>query len=372
MVFSGLLGMLSFVNFARSPSKLQLIFAESCLSLYFSVETTYYSYLYASIKDKTHYQLATGCAKAAMLTGTCVSGLLGQLVVYFGHGSYTALPYISLAGLTIAFAWACFMPPVKFNNYFHVPVPEVPVSSKTALYDSAVPGYAGSATTDRLPRKPKQTSRLASALACKYESLKLSYSDPVVLKWSFWYILSLGTYIELLLNVNILLTYNADETNDRSMLLNGMVVSIMTLCGALSTYRIGKVDVDWDRCGDKFLGYGSLVLSMLTGLCCFTRNDYFVYVMLIGYGTLVQSMFVISISETAKRLQQNLYALVIGFNVFVAVSLATCFSVVVIEMNVFYTTVPQQFLFYGGLYLFMGIIFISSSIVKSNNSRVLL
>jgi len=59
---------------------------------------SYYGYLYAKIKDKEHYQIATGYVKASMLSGMCLSGILGQLVVYMKSGDYSTLPYYSLAG----------------------------------------------------------------------------------------------------------------------------------------------------------------------------------------------------------------------------------------------------------------------------------
>lgn len=58
----------------------------------------YFGYLFATIKDKEHYQIATGFAMSGIMSGISVSGLLGQLVVYFNNGDYTPLIYYSLAG----------------------------------------------------------------------------------------------------------------------------------------------------------------------------------------------------------------------------------------------------------------------------------
>jgi len=70
---------------------------EICLSLFACIEMAYYGYLYSKIEDKEHYQIATGFAKSGMLSGTCVGGILGQLVVYFNNCNYSVLPYYSLA-----------------------------------------------------------------------------------------------------------------------------------------------------------------------------------------------------------------------------------------------------------------------------------
>lgn len=71
--------------------------AEVGLSMFMCAEVTYFGYLYAKISDKEHYQIATGFAKAGTLSGKCVSGVLGQIVVYLNHHDYSSLPYYSLA-----------------------------------------------------------------------------------------------------------------------------------------------------------------------------------------------------------------------------------------------------------------------------------
>lgn len=63
------------------------------------IEIAYYGYLFATIKDKKHYQMATGCAMAGVMSGMCVSGLLGQfIIVYNNDRDYSVLLYYSLAG----------------------------------------------------------------------------------------------------------------------------------------------------------------------------------------------------------------------------------------------------------------------------------
>lgn len=71
---------------------------EVCLALFMCAEVSYYGYLYSKIKEKEHYQIATGCSKAGTLTGMFMSGIFGQSVVYFKNRDYSTLPYYSLAG----------------------------------------------------------------------------------------------------------------------------------------------------------------------------------------------------------------------------------------------------------------------------------
>ncbi|XP_050424032.1 thiamine transporter 2-like [Adelges cooleyi] len=360
MVFNGIIGVLAYVNFIGSPDMVQLLIASNCLSLFLSVEITYFSYLYAQISNKNHYQLATGYAKAGCLSGACISGLVGQLIVFSGNGNYTALPYISLAAMAVALVWACFLPPVEYSNYFNLADDEPVITSKTALYDASITNYTESSSAD------KQEHRRLAASPFKriYHDFRVSYRDPAVLKWSIWYTLALAIFIEITLNINILFSYLADMRGNRTPLLNGLVVSVATMCGALSTYSIGQTTaVDWNVWGDLFFGCGSIALGVLTGLCYFSSDTY-AYFMYISYYALAQTMFVIAISEIAKRMKATCYGLVLGFNAFAALCLAACFSMFVIQMNVFDTTTPGQFLFYGGTYLTLGIIFLGVCVLK--------
>lgn len=87
--------------------------AEICLGMLKCIEISYYGYLFATIKDKKHYQMATGCAMAGVMSGMCVSGLLGQLIVYNNDRDYSVLLYYSLAGIVEKYIYipcshACF------------------------------------------------------------------------------------------------------------------------------------------------------------------------------------------------------------------------------------------------------------------------
>lgn len=76
------------------------------MSIYLAGEVAYYGYLYAMIKDRKRFQIATGCAKAATLSGSCVSGIIGQLVVSLN--GYSTLTYYSFVGSKIIIIIAVF------------------------------------------------------------------------------------------------------------------------------------------------------------------------------------------------------------------------------------------------------------------------
>lgn len=92
--------------------------AEVCLSLFVCAEVSYYGYLYAKIDNKEYYQIATGYTKAGVLSGTFVSGILGQLVIYLNNGDYSTLPYYSLAGIVLKYI--CNFSAGQFICYLYV------------------------------------------------------------------------------------------------------------------------------------------------------------------------------------------------------------------------------------------------------------
>lgn len=76
-------------------------FAEFGLSQLPYMDVLYSGYLYTKIRNKKHYQIATGYVRAGILSGMCLSGIIGQLVVIFSSNSddYSKLPYFSFAGI---------------------------------------------------------------------------------------------------------------------------------------------------------------------------------------------------------------------------------------------------------------------------------
>ncbi|XP_022181646.1 thiamine transporter 2-like isoform X2 [Myzus persicae] len=292
MVFNGMLGIVAYANLVNSPTTFRIMVTEVCLSLFACIEMAYYGYLYSKIQDKEHYQIATGFAKSGMLSGTCVGGLLGQLVVYFSERNYSELPYYSLAFVTFATAWACFLPSVGNSKTF-IRAGDVGGDgfSNAAILDPSIPKYSSTKKTDTPNIVP---SEIVFDHFCDFRH---SYADSKVLMWSIWYVIAMAAFTQTNLYVNILYTYIAAESDDKHMLLNGVVDSLATMCAAISTYQIGKVNVNWNYYGYTFLAFSSLVLALLLSLGYYSKNILVVYFMYICFDTIVQSIFVIAIAR---------------------------------------------------------------------------
>lgn len=361
MIFNGMLGMVAYVNLVNSPTTFQIMVTEVCLSLFACIEMAYYGYLYSKIEDKEHYQIATGFAKSGMLSGTCVAGLLGQLVVYFGGRNYSALPYYSLVFMTFATVWACFLPSVGNSKTFvHVEDDRSDGFSNSAIQDTGIPKYSSTGKTDTPNIVP------SVILFNRFCDFRHSYVDRTVLMWSIWYTIAMAGFTQTNLYVNILYTYIADESDDEHMLLNGLVNSLATMCAAISTYQIGKVNMNWNDRGYTFLAFSSLALALLLSLGYYSKNILVVYFMYICFETIVQSIFVIAMSQIAKQLKHDFYTSVLGFNAFLGIVLSTCSSLLVICIG---TSLPIRFLVYSSTFVILGIVYGCVGIIVASKDK---
>jgi len=204
VVFNGMVGMATYLCLIGKPSIFSVKLSEVFGSLVLSCEWTYYGYLFARIKDKNHYQIATGCVKAGALSGQFISGLFGQLVTYLNNSDYNTLPYYSIIGVTIATALAIMFPPIKRKiGYFHadntLPITvdeKANLFSKHVICNSDLPKYSTFAVKkENVDCKP--ATKIKSPFACIYENFKNSYANPVILRWSLWHVLGLTGYIQV-------------------------------------------------------------------------------------------------------------------------------------------------------------------------------
>lgn len=360
MILNGILGMVAYINLIDSPTKFQIMVTEVCFSLFACIEMAYYGYLYSKIEDKEHYQIATGFAKSGMLSGTCVAGLLGQLVVYLNNRNYSVLPYYSLAFVTFASLWACFLPSVG-NIKTAVQVDDISGDgfSNAAIRDPSIPKYSATGKTDTPNVVP------STVLFNRLCDFRHSYANRTVLMWSIWYVIAMAGFTQTILYSNILYTYIIDVSGDKHVLLNGLVDFLATMCAAVSTYQIGKVNVNWNYHGYTFLAFSALVLALLLSLGYFSKNVLVAYFMFICFDTIVQSVFVIAMSQIAKQLKHNCYTSVLGFNAFLGIVLSTCLSSLLVHVA---ASLPVRFLVYSITFIILAIVYGCAAVILAEKN----
>ena len=83
-----------------------------------ATQVAYNTYIYAVV-PYAHFQLVTGYTQAALLTGRCLAGVLGQILIGAQLCDYYTLNFISLASVMAATVVSLFLPNVSSSIYFH-------------------------------------------------------------------------------------------------------------------------------------------------------------------------------------------------------------------------------------------------------------
>jgi len=81
-------------------------------------DVAYYTYIYATV-DKEKYQIVTSYTYSAIYIGNLFAAVVSQFLVSFNWMDYFELNYLSLAGTSLAFVIALFLPPVRQSIYFY-------------------------------------------------------------------------------------------------------------------------------------------------------------------------------------------------------------------------------------------------------------
>uniref|UniRef100_A0A2S2PS45 Thiamine transporter 2 n=1 Tax=Schizaphis graminum TaxID=13262 RepID=A0A2S2PS45_SCHGA len=352
ILFNVFCGIIVYSNLVILPNFIQLKLVELCMAFFKSYEVVYFSYLFARVQDKRYYQATSGLARTAMLMGKCGSLVFAQvLVIIYGKDYVKELPCYTLGSVVFAFVWALFLSSVKRNSYNNDDV-----ITPIAEFISDNNNEQHNLKKKSLQSKSSVAEHISKRL---WRDLNESYKNLIVLKWSIWYCFALVGYVTIKMSS---VTHKLGE-NEQA---NGIVESLAVFVGAISSYKIGVKRVNWELYGNAFIGSGSSILGICVISCYFHQNMLSIQLSYILFGALIQAMFVTSLSEVARQLKNNCYALVLGFNSFISLILLLCYKEMFIRGNLFKIDVPEQVLFYGGLYILLGTIYLIPCVISFN------
>lgn len=136
-----------------------------------------------------------------------------------------------------------------------------------------------------------------------------------------------------------------DQVNNK--LYNGGVDALAFITGALSSYLIGFLKVDWKSRSDLFLFVGSLLSCVTLCVCYVTTSLNLVYIMYIMFCFVFQSMNVVARSETAKHLKHDSFAFIFGVVFFISLFMSSVFTYLFVQDTFIAIPVNVQFLLYG-------------------------
>lgn len=142
------------------------------------------------------FQLVTGYTQAALLTGRCLAGILGQTLISTGVCGYFALNYISLAFVSAATVVSLLLPNVSHSIYFHRGA-KAKSENKSPESLPEAPDVTANGVSDS--QKPEeQQSTFKSVYRLLWIDFTSSYSNPYMLKWSLWWAFAMCGYFQVL------------------------------------------------------------------------------------------------------------------------------------------------------------------------------
>ncbi|XP_060623804.2 thiamine transporter 2 [Anolis sagrei] len=356
--------------FAHGLSTMQLM--EFFYGLVTATEVAYYAYIYSMVSTE-HYQKVTGYCRSITLVSSTMGFLLGQLLVSLAYVSYFYLNAITLASVSVAFLSSFSLPMPQKSMFFNKKSSaDISVGSdKDPSNVSSQPNYHQDKDTTVLPVNSKnlpeyQLPRLQSQnhfLAVLLQlcgDLKECYTTRKLLYWSLWWALATAGYNQILNYIQAL--WDAKAPSRTSDVYNGAVEAIATFLSSITSLTVGFVKMNWDLTGELALGIFSALDAGSLFLMHFTNNIWVCYAGYLVFKACYMFLITIATFQIAVSLSMERYALMFGFNNFVALLIQTIITVIVVDSKGLGLDIETQFLIYGSYFAVIAGIFLCRSI----------
>ncbi|CAH1720414.1 unnamed protein product [Aphis gossypii] len=359
----------SFIGYtlmADFPSLTQLRLGTAAINAASNAYIIGFSYLFSQISDRQQYQKATSIVSVSLQLGIFCGSIFSQIIVSITGGTYTILPYCSAAAMFLSIISACLLPTKKGHSFRMTNM----LNENTRLLENGLKNKMETREKNIVMMQSiKNNTAMENNLKGLLANFKKSYSDTVVLKRSILYAITMGSHSQTLINMNVLYSYIVSKPGNQDVLLNGYADAMFSLFGAWGAYIIGKLKFDWNYYGDVFTAVCCSIMGILMMTCYFYNHLCFIYLSYILYGMFSQMVFVSNCSEIAKRLKNNAFSLVYGFNLFVSLLISAFMTTFYVQINFLDITIPGRFLFIGGLNVFLGIGFFFTSYLRMTKPR---
>ncbi|XP_053930162.1 thiamine transporter 2 [Cuculus canorus] len=369
--------------FAHGVLAMQLV--EFFYGLATATEVAYYAYIY-SVVSTDHYQRVTSYCRSITLVAATVAALLGQLLVSLADVSYFHLHVITLTSVSLAFVCSFALPMPQKSMFFHrkdvsepLPAPEKAAPPLGSDRPSSYQEDKGSPPADRAPTPEQQAddakprNQVLRVLVQLSKDLRDCYSSRKLLYWSLWWALATAGFNQVLNYIQVLWDFRAPSHS--SAVYNGAVEAIATFLGSATSMAVGYIQVNWDLSGELALGIFSAMDASSLFLMHFIDNIWACYAGYLVFKACYMLLITIATFQIAVNLSMERYALMFGFNNFIALLLQTILTVVVVDSKGLGLDISTQFLIYGSYFTFIAGIFLIRSIytitsIKCRNTDV--
>ncbi|XP_059361972.1 solute carrier family 19 member 3b [Carassius carassius] len=351
IITQGLFLVTNYIILCFATSLMALTYLQFNFAMVTSTEVAYFSYIYSVIPSE-RYQRATGYVRSAMLTGFTFGATLGQLLISLADTSYFHINTITLGIMSVAFCISLGLPMPQQGMFFKKKV-EMSMDTLNEVTDAfeGETDLAKQATGACCDWRNLKTSGKQM-----WESLKESYSSRRLVQWSLWWALATAGYGQVFNYVQLM--WDHIEPSSTSSVYNGGVEAVCTLVGAAAAFSVSYIRVQWDVWGELSLGVFSAIGAGCVFLMGLTSNIWLCYT---GYAIFKASyMFLITITmfQIAVNLSMECYALIFGINTFVALTLQTLLTAIVVDTSALGLDVVTQFVVYGGYYSTISVLFL--------------
>lgn len=208
----------------------------------------YSTYIYTQV-PVAKFQIVTAYTKAALLTGRCLAGVLGQTLIVTGVCDYSTLNYISLGFVSFSTVIACFLPSVSHSIYFHRGKKQENSSLKKELVtlenskefsvqegdpnqQCSIKLVENSFCLDTYPNIAKKIP----VHHLLWEDFTTAFSDSYTLKWSLWWAFATCGFFQVVNYIQPL--WETLAPLESELVYNGGVEAVHALLG--NYFRVGK------------------------------------------------------------------------------------------------------------------------------------
>ncbi|XP_065531036.1 thiamine transporter 2 isoform X2 [Lathamus discolor] len=325
--------------FARGVVAMQIV--EFFYGMVTATEVAYYAYIY-SVVSTDHYQRVTSYCRSITLVAATTGAVLGQLLVSLADVSYFHLNAITLASVSLAFLCSFFLPVPQKSMFFHrkeiseaLPGTDKTVATVSSDRPLSCQEDKSSPSADMGPAPEQQAgdakpqNHVLGVLVQLSKDLRDCYSSRKLLYWSLWWALATAGFNQVLNYIQVLWDFRAPSHS--SAVYNGAVEAIATFLSSVTSFIVQYMKINWDLFGELALGIFSTIDAVSLLLMHFTTNIWACYAGYLIFKACYMLLITIATFQIAVNLSMERYALVFGFNNFIALVIQTILTVVIVD-----------------------------------------
>ncbi|OXA49037.1 folate-like transporter 2 [Folsomia candida] len=332
-----------------------------------TTEVAYFTYMYANI-EKCAYKKVTSYTHSAVHFGQFVSGMTGQLLISFNLMNFEELNYLSLAGGVGALFFALFLPRVlrdveeekalknaDANDVEEPMKKDEKEAEKDGKEQSPSPIPAGLDYTRNIgkEKQPSRLQRWREAPAHWKNNILYTYTNRDIVKWSVWWAMSYGLYIQVDLYVEGL--WKEIEHHSHQNVYNGAVHASHAIISVGLGLIVGRTKMCWIKWGCLVFGVSTVLQGVALFVMAKTHDLYVAYGMFILFQTMFQVLVIIAKSQVAESVREKTEAFIFGMNTLTACIIHLLLTMAVTSRHGFHLPIRDQYIVYGVYAVLLGV-----------------